>query len=48
MIPLTLNINLKPDELRKDDYLKDKLTTPELIAFIKQEELRGYGRFEYL
>lgn len=38
---MNLNISLKPNELRKDDYLKDKLTTPELIAFIKQEEARG-------
>jgi lipopolysaccharide export system permease protein len=38
---LVINLTLKPDELRKDDYLKDKLTTPELAAFIKQEELRG-------
>jgi lipopolysaccharide export system permease protein len=37
----TLSINLNPAELRKDLYMKDKLTTPELIAFIKQEELRG-------
>jgi lipopolysaccharide export system permease protein len=37
----TINLNLKPSELRKDDYLKDKLTTPELINFIGQEELRG-------
>lgn len=38
---LTLNIGLKPYELRKDEYLKDKLTTPELVAFIEQEEQRG-------
>jgi lipopolysaccharide export system permease protein len=38
---LTLDLKVKPYELRKDDYLKDKLTTPELVAFIKQEELRG-------
>jgi lipopolysaccharide export system permease protein len=38
---LTIQLNLKPNELRKDDYLKDKLTTPELVTFIKQEELRG-------
>ncbi len=38
---LTLRLNLLPRELRKDEYLKDKLTTTELIAFIKQEELRG-------
>ena len=37
----TLRMDLKPDELRRDDYLKDKLTTPELIRFIRQEELRG-------
>lgn len=38
---LLLDLKLKPFELRKDDYLKDKLTTPELIDYIKQEELRG-------
>jgi lipopolysaccharide export system permease protein len=38
---MNLNISLKPEELRKDAYLKDKLTTPELVAFIRQEELRG-------
>lgn len=38
---LILNINLKPEELRRDEYLKDRLTTPQLAAFIKQEELRG-------
>ncbi|MBL7739593.1 MAG: LptF/LptG family permease [Chitinophagaceae bacterium] len=35
------NMSLKPEELRKDEYLKDKLTTPELAAFIKREEARG-------
>ena len=38
---LLLNVNLKPEELRKDEYLKDRLTTPDLAAFIKLEELRG-------
>lgn len=38
---MVINLNLKPTELRKDYYLKDKLTTPELVAFIRQEELRG-------
>jgi lipopolysaccharide export system permease protein len=38
---MVLNISLKPTELRKDEYLKDKLTTPELAAFIRQEEARG-------
>lgn len=36
-----VNLNLKPSELRKDDYLKDKLTSPELKEFIKREEARG-------
>ncbi len=36
-----ISINLHPDELRRDDYLKDKLTTPELTKFIRKEELRG-------
>ncbi len=38
---LIISLKVKPEELRKDYYLKDKLTTPELVAFIKQEELRG-------
>lgn len=38
---LLINLPIKPEELRKDDYLKDKLTTPELVKFITQEELRG-------
>ena len=38
---LGLNIRLKPEELRKDEYLKDRLTTPELVAYIKEEQLRG-------
>jgi len=38
---LNIDLNLKPAELRKDEYLKDKLTTPELVSFINQEELRG-------
>lgn len=36
-----IDINLKPSELRKDEYLKDKLTTPELAEYIRLEELRG-------
>ncbi len=38
---LIIKMNIKPDELRKDEYLKDKLTTPELSALIKIEEQRG-------
>ena len=36
-----LNLNVLPKELRRDDYLKDKLTTPELNQFIHMEEVRG-------
>lgn len=38
---MNIDITLQYHELRKDEYLKDKLTTPELVAFIKQEEARG-------
>jgi lipopolysaccharide export system permease protein len=38
---LLLALNVLPQELRRDDYLKDKLTTPELDRFIRREELRG-------
>ncbi|MEQ1676650.1 MAG: LptF/LptG family permease [Chitinophagaceae bacterium] len=38
---LNLTLALRPADLRKDFYLKDKLTTPQLVAFIRQEELRG-------
>ncbi|MBL7733136.1 MAG: LptF/LptG family permease [Chitinophagaceae bacterium] len=37
----SLALNVKPADFRRDYYLKDKLTTPELIAYIKQEEERG-------
>ena len=33
--------NFKPRDLRKDDYFKDQLPTPELNAFIKLERMRG-------
>lgn len=33
--------NFKPIELRKDDYLKDQMTTPDLDRFIELEKLRG-------
>jgi lipopolysaccharide export system permease protein len=42
MIPsMHINLNVKPDELRRDEYLKDKFTTPELKQFIRMEEIRG-------
>jgi lipopolysaccharide export system permease protein len=34
-------LNLRYDELGNDEYLKDKLTTPELISYIEKEEHRG-------
>jgi lipopolysaccharide export system permease protein len=36
-----LSLNLHPSELRKDDYLKDKLTSRELARFISLEEQRA-------
>jgi lipopolysaccharide export system permease protein len=38
---MTMNLNLKPNEIKFDKYLKDKMTTPELKRFIKAEEARG-------
>lgn len=38
---MVLSLNFTPDDLRRDYYLKDKLSTPELIHYIKMEELRG-------
>jgi len=36
-----MNYNFKPLDLRKDDYLKDQMTTPDLDNFIKLEKMRG-------
>ncbi len=38
---LPINLQLKPEDFRNDNYLKDKLTTPDLVAYIRQEEQRG-------
>jgi lipopolysaccharide export system permease protein len=38
---LNINLNIQPQDLRQDYYLKDKLTTAQLKKFIKLEELRG-------
>ncbi|MFM2358093.1 MAG: hypothetical protein RLY16_85 [Bacteroidota bacterium] len=35
------NYNFKPRDLRRDEYLKDRLSTPELNELIKLEQLRG-------
>jgi lipopolysaccharide export system permease protein len=36
-----LSLNITPADLRDDEYIKDKLTTPQLKHFIDMEELRG-------
>ncbi|MFM9911511.1 MAG: LptF/LptG family permease [Chitinophagaceae bacterium] len=42
MIPsMDIVLNIQPGAIRPDKYLKDKMTTPELIAFIKSEQQRG-------
>ncbi|BAV04306.1 lipopolysaccharide export system permease protein [Filimonas lacunae] len=36
-----MKFTFEPRDLRKDDFAKDKMTTPELVHRIKLEELRG-------
>lgn len=36
-----MNYNFQPIDLRKDDYLKDQMTTPDLNRFIAAEKKRG-------
>jgi lipopolysaccharide export system permease protein len=38
---LSVKYNFKPRDLRRDEYLKDQLPTPELNEFIELERLRG-------
>ncbi len=38
---MNINLNVNPKEMRRDEYLKNKLTTPELKQFIHMEEIRG-------
>lgn len=38
---MLMNYNFKPVDLRKDDYLKDRLPTPQLKELIRKEEMRG-------
>jgi lipopolysaccharide export system permease protein len=38
---LLVSSNFKPRDLRKDEFLKDQLPTPELDEFIELERLRG-------
>jgi len=36
-----LDLQIQPEELKQDYYLKDKLTTPRLKKFIETEQMRG-------
>jgi len=38
---LLINYNFKPQDLRGDEYFKDRLPTTELKAYITKEQLRG-------
>ena len=38
---MNIELKIKPRDLRRDDYLKDQLTSPELARYIKLEEERG-------
>lgn len=40
-VDMYLKLNIDPGDLRSDYYLKDKLTTPQLKKFIREEEQRG-------
>ena len=40
-VTLFMNYNFKPIDLKKDEYLKDRLPTPELKQLIRKEEMRG-------
>jgi lipopolysaccharide export system permease protein len=40
---MQMNFNFKPRDLKVDEYMKDRLTTPELDEFIKLEKVRGAG-----
>ncbi|HEY9361896.1 MAG TPA: LptF/LptG family permease [Chitinophagaceae bacterium] len=37
----TIDLKMKPEDLRQDEYLKDKLTTPQLKRYILNQEQRG-------
>ena len=38
---MQMNFNFKPRDLQRDDYMKDKLSTPDLNEYIQLEKLRG-------
>ncbi|HLX91185.1 MAG TPA: LptF/LptG family permease [Puia sp.] len=37
----SVNLNIRPNELGHDEYLKDKLTSSQLREYIEREEIRG-------
>jgi lipopolysaccharide export system permease protein len=41
MDAMQIDLKIKPRELRKDEYIKDNLTTPELSGYIENEEMRA-------
>ncbi|CAN5245350.1 LptF/LptG family permease [soil metagenome] len=38
---MTVKYNFKPRDLQRDEYMKDRMSTPELNEFIQLENLRG-------
>lgn len=38
---MPVDLAIKPSQIRPDKYFKDKMTTPELKEYIRQEEVRG-------
>ncbi len=38
---MQMNFNFKPRDLQRDEYMKDKLSTPDLNEFINLEKIRG-------
>jgi len=38
---MNIVLNVSPNEIKPDKYLKDRMTTPELVRFIKREQARG-------
>ena len=38
---MNIVLNVNPNEIKPDKYLKDRMTSPELMRFIKREQQRG-------
>ena len=38
---MNIVLNVTPNEIKPDKYLKDRMTTPELVRFIRREQQRG-------